>query len=76
MQALAKQKLKQKAACLEAWCEAAKQGQVHLKGAGSMLQWRKLLRVWKVGSSHLAALLAILYHLDESSMACQQPRCK
>lgn len=48
MQALQKQRLKQMAVCFESWSAEAKQGQVHLRGASSMLQWRKLLRIWKV----------------------------
>lgn len=48
MQALQKQRLKQLAIFVEVWREKAKQGQVHFRGAGSMLQWRKLLRIWKV----------------------------
>ena len=48
MQALQKQRLKQLAVCFQSWSAEAKQGQVHLRGAASMLQWRKLLRIWKV----------------------------
>ena len=48
MQALQKQRLKQLAVGFEFWSAEAKQGQVHLRGATSMLQWRKLLRIWKV----------------------------
>lgn len=48
MQALQKQRVKQLAICFEFWSAEAKQGQVHLRGATSMLQWRKLLRFWKV----------------------------
>lgn len=47
-QALQKQMLKQMTVCFESWRAEAKQGQVHLRGASSMLQWRKLLRIWKV----------------------------
>ena len=48
MQALQKQRLKQMEPCFEVWRAGAKQGQVHLRGASGMLQWRKLLRIWKV----------------------------
>ena len=47
-QALAKRRLKQLSAWFEAWSAAAKEGQVHLRGASSLLTWRKLLRIWKV----------------------------
>ena len=48
MRALQQQRLKQLAIYFEFWSAEAKQGQVHLRGATSMLQWRKLLRIWKV----------------------------
>ena len=48
MQALSKQRLKRMSAWFEAWLGVAREGQVHLKGAGSMLKWRSLLRIWKV----------------------------
>ncbi len=48
MQALSKQRLKRMSAWFVAWLGIAREGQVHLKGAGSMLNWRKLLRIWKV----------------------------
>ncbi len=48
VQALSKQRLKRLSAWFEAWKGIAKEGQVNLKGAGSMLRWRKLLRIWKV----------------------------
>ena len=46
--ALSKQRVKQLSAWFEAWHGVAKEGQVNLQGAGSMLKWRKLLRIWKV----------------------------
>ena len=58
------------AACFKAWYEAAKQRQVQLKGAGSMLQWRKLLRIWKVCSSHLAALSSVVCQSQISVLLC------
>ncbi|KAA6424263.1 MAG: hypothetical protein FRX49_05475 [Trebouxia sp. A1-2] len=48
MQALSKQRLRQMSAWFAAWLGITREGQVHLKGAGSMLKWRKLLRIWKV----------------------------
>ena len=48
MQALSKQRLKRMSAWFMAWLGITREGQVHLKGAGSMLKWRKLLRIWKV----------------------------
>ncbi len=48
MQALSKQRVKRMSAWFVAWLGITREGQVHLKGAGSMLKWRKLLRMWKV----------------------------
>ncbi|KAL3139777.1 hypothetical protein ABBQ38_004080 [Trebouxia sp. C0009 RCD-2024] len=59
MQALQMHRLKQLAGCFEAWSAEAKQGQVHLRGAGSMLRWRKLLRIWKAWRTVTATSCAV-----------------
>ncbi len=48
MQALSKLRLKRMSEWFVAWLGITREGRVHLKGAGSMLKWRKLLRIWKV----------------------------
>ena len=46
-EAIAKQKVKRMSALFVAWKGAAHEGRVNLQGAARMLQWRKLLRIWK-----------------------------
>lgn len=47
-EAVAKHKLKRVSAVFAAWKGVAHEGHVNLQGAARMLQWRKLLRIWKV----------------------------
>ena len=44
---IAKQRVKRLSALFEAWRGAAHEGHVNIQGAARMLQWRKLLRIWK-----------------------------
>lgn len=46
--AIAKQKLKRLSAVFASWRSTAHASLINLHGAARMLQWRKLLRVWKV----------------------------
>ena len=66
-QALAKQRVKRLAAYFAAWQNETKQGQVHLKGAHSMLQWRKLLRIWKVGLPCVDKLCCVIQTCTDQS---------
>ncbi|DBA67260.1 TPA: hypothetical protein ACH3X2_001569 [Trebouxia sp. C0005] len=59
MQALSKQRLRQMSAWFAAWLGITREGQVHLKGAGSMLKWRKLLRIWKAWRHVVATCQAV-----------------
>ena len=61
MQALSKQRLKRMSAWFVAWLGVTREGQVHLKGAGSMLKWRKLLRIWKVLLLNLNSKSSVVY---------------
>lgn len=65
-EAIAKQKLKRAFAFFASWRSAAHESHVNLQGAARMLQWRKLLRLFKVPAT--SSLL-----LSHSSCATDTP---
>ena len=72
VQALAKRGLKQMSAWFEAWSAVAKEGQVHLRGASSLLTWRKLLRIWKVKLLTLSWWQLLQGFIASSITACKR----
>lgn len=79
---MAKHSLRRLSTVFGAWRVAANEGRVNLQGAARMLQWRKLLRIWKVLLAW-HALVTLLHYTegvacmhDAPHHSCHQVLCK